>query len=353
MLEVSSDFWQDRPVLVTGHTGFKGGWLSLWLQQLGARVSGYALSPPTRPSLFEVAGVGAGVQHHLGDLRDQGRLEAVMRETAPEIVFHLAAQPLVRESYRDPAGTLTSNVLGTMNVLEAVRKQPAVKAVVIVTSDKCYLNREWLWPYREDEALGGKDPYSASKACTELITAAWRDSFLAETVAIATARAGNVIGGGDWATDRLVPDTLRAWQTGGIVHIRYPDAIRPWQHVLEPLHGYLLLAQHLSAGKAIGAWNFGPRESDLLSVAELLDLLARDWGGDSRWWHDGNSHPYEAGRLQLDSSRARELLGWRNRLDCQDALAWTVAWHRAWLSGEDMQAFTLRQIHEFMTRPTQ
>ncbi len=350
MLGLAPDFWQGRSVLVTGHTGFKGGWLSLWLQKLGAQVTGYALTPPTTPSLFETACVGEAMQHHLGDLRDAAKLEQVMQAAAPEIVFHLAAQSLVRESYRDPVGTITSNVIGTMNVLEAIRRQPSVKAVVIITSDKCYQNREWLWPYREDEALGGKDPYSASKACAELITAAWRGSFLADRVAIATARAGNVIGGGDWAVDRLVPDALRAWQAGETVRIRYPDAVRPWQHVLEPLSGYLLLARRLHDGQAVGAWNFGPQESDTLSVGELLDRLASRWGQEARWHTDKSEHPHEAGMLRLDSSRARSQLGWATRFNSTQALDRVVSWHRAWLNGQDMHAFTLGQIEEFMTQ---
>jgi len=349
MLGLMPGFWQGRQVLVTGHTGFKGGWLCLWLQKLGACVSGYALPPPTTPSLFDTARIFHGMNHHVGDLRNTTSLEKVMQEAAPEVVFHLAAQPLVRESYRDPVGTITSNVVGTMNVLEAIHRQPSVKALVVITSDKCYLNREWHWPYREDEALGGKDPYSASKACAELLTAAWRDAFLGDRVAIATARAGNVIGGGDWATDRLVPDALRAWQTGKTVQVRYPDAIRPWQHVLEPLAGYLLLAQHLWDRKAIGVWNFGPQEGDTLSVGELLDKLASRWGQEARWQADKTEHLPEAGMLRLDSSRARNQLGWATRLDSSQALDRVISWHRAWLHGQDMHAFTLGQIEEFMT----
>jgi CDP-glucose 4,6-dehydratase len=348
MLGVTDGFWTGRPVLVTGHTGFKGGWLCLWLEALKANVSGYALAPPTTPSLFEVAGVGNGLRHHIGDLRDQANLEQVMQTAAPEVVFHLAAQPLVRESYRDPVGTITSNVIGTMNVLEAVRRQPSVKAVVVVTSDKCYLNREWLWPYRENEALGGKDPYSASKACTELLTAAWRDTFLANKVSIATARAGNVIGGGDWAVDRLVPDALRAWQAGEVVQVRYPDAIRPWQHVLEPLAGYLQLARRLFDGNAVGAWNFGPLAGDSLSVADLLDQLAATWGEGARWKADPASHPSEAGLLRLDSSQARAQFGWRSYFNCREALIRVVDWHRAWLSRQDMRQFSVNQLLEYM-----
>jgi CDP-glucose 4,6-dehydratase len=353
MLEVGKDFWRGRPVFVTGHTGFKGSWLSLWLQSLGADVTGYALPAPTNPSLFEIAEVARGMKHVHGDLRDVATLERTIRHAAPEVVFHLAAQSLVRQSYRDPVDTITSNVIGTMNVLEAVRRQPSVKAVVIVTSDKCYLNRESPRPYREEDSLGGKDPYSASKACAELLAAAWRDSFLADRVAVATARAGNVIGGGDWAADRLVPDALRAWSNGETVQVRYPAAVRPWQHVLEPLAGYLLLARRLLDGKAVGAWNFGPLEGDALTVAELLNALAKLWGPSARWQTDDGEHPAEAGLLRLDSSRARTELGWRTRYDSQGALERVVAWHRAWLDGKDMRDFSLGQIENYMARGTE
>lgn len=346
-LGLSPEFWRDRPVLITGHTGFKGGWLSLWLEYLGAKVTGYALPPPTVPSLFEAARVGTGIRHVLGDVRDADGIDGVVRDTAPEIVFHLAAQPLVRESYRDPVGTIASNVVGTMNLLEAVRRQPSVKAVLVVTSDKCYLNREWPWPYRENEALGGKDPYSASKACAELLVAAWRDSFLSDRVAVATARAGNVIGGGDWAMDRLVPDALRAWGEGRSVTIRYPHAIRPWQLVLEPLAGYLILGAALLQDQGSGAWNFGPEDRDSLSVAQLLDRLARLWGGGAAWQADASPNPAEAGLLRLDSSRARMELGWRSRYDIDETLARTVAWHRAWREGQDMRRLSLAQIQEY------
>jgi CDP-glucose 4,6-dehydratase len=350
MLGLEAEFWRGRRVLVTGHTGFKGGWLSLWLQTLGADVSGYALPPPTTPSLFEAARVADGMRHAVGDLRNPSDLERAMGLAAPAVVFHLAAQPLVREGYRDPAGTVTSNVVGTMNVLEAVRRQPSVKAVVVVTSDKCYANREWPWPYRENDALGGKDPYSASKACTELLAAAWRDSFLDDRVALATARAGNVVGGGDWAPDRLVPDALRAWQAGEPVAIRYPQAVRPWQHVLEPLAGYLLLARRLLEGGGGEAWNFGPPDGDAMSVGELVDTLAALWGPQAHRRADPAPQPPEAGQLRLDSSKARSKLGWRSRYGTREALALVVAWQRAWLDGEDMRAFSLRQIDDYMTQ---
>lgn len=343
-------FWRDRSVLVTGHTGFKGSWLSLWLQRRGARVAGYALPPPTTPSLFEVARVGEQMAHFVGDVRDADRLGEVLRESAPEIVFHLAAQSLVREGYRDPVGTVATNVLGTVNLLEAVRRQPTVRAVVVVTSDKCYLNRERLQPYQEDEPLGGKDPYSASKACAEILSAAWRDSFLAERVALATARAGNVIGGGDWSPDRLVPDALRAWQQGRVLKVRSPLAVRPWQDVLEPLSGYLLLAEQLCLGKGVGAWNFGPAAADSLSVADLLARLSDCWGEAGRWQSERGKQAEdrpEAGLLRIDSSRARQSLGWRPRLTSEDALARAVAWYRAWLAGQDMRQFSKDQIDAY------
>jgi CDP-glucose 4,6-dehydratase len=340
-------FWRDRSVLVTGHTGFKGSWLCLWLQALGARVSGYSLPPPTTPSLFEAARVGQQMGHFEGDVRDAERLGKVFQDSAPEVVFHLAAQSLVREGYRDPVGTITTNVIGTVNLLEAVRRQPTVRAVVVVTSDKCYLNREWLWPYREDEPLGGKDPYSASKACAEIVSAAWRDSFLAERTGLATARAGNVIGGGDWAPDRLVPDALRAWQQGRVLKVRSPQAVRPWQDVLEPLSGYLLLAEQLCEGKGIGAWNFGPAEDASLSVADLLEHLSACWGAEAQWQGELGEHPVEAGLLRIDSSRARQLLGWCPRLRGNDMFARVVSWHRAWLAGQDMRQFSMDQISEY------
>lgn len=349
LLGMTPDFWRGKPVLVTGHTGFKGGWLSLWLQQLGAHTHGYSLPTATQPSLFAEARVGEGMTNVEGDIRDLPYLRACMGAAQPEIVFHLAAQSLVRPSYLDPIETMTSNVIGTMNVLEAVRSTPSVKALVVITSDKCYENREWQQPYREGEAMGGRDPYSASKACAEIVTASWRASFLAEKgVAVASARAGNAIGGGDWAADRLIPDALRAWQDGQALRVRYPQAVRPWQHVLEPLAGYLLLAENLYGGKSAEAWNFGPTENDMRPVGEILDSLAALWGDGASWQADGQQHPHEAGLLRLDSSKARTLLGWKSQFDIEQALERVVSWHRGWMAGADMRAFTLDQIGQYM-----
>lgn len=338
MLGLNPAFWRGRSVLVTGHTGFKGCWLSLWLERLGAQVAGYALPPPTNPSLFELVGADATTRHHTGDILDFDGLRRAFDASRPEIVLHLAAQALVRESYRNPLATIATNVSGTANVLEAARQTPSVRAVVVVTSDKCYENREWLWPYREGEALGGSDPYSASKACAEIVTAAWRRSFPRDGLAIGSARAGNVIGGGDWAAERLVPDALAAWSSGRSLVVRNPLAIRPWQHVLEPLHGYLLLAQRLVHHEAADAWNFGPAEADMVTVARLLDGLASHWGSGARWEPDAQPHPPEASLLRLDSSRARAQLGWRPVWPLDEALSRTVDWHRAWLSGRKVRA---------------
>ena len=295
----SSAFWHDRRVLVTGHTGFKGAWLSLWLSRLGARVTGLALAPETSPSLFTLAGLAERVDSRLGDIRSRAIVDAVVAESRPEVVFHLAAQALVRRSYADPVATYETNVMGTAHVLEAARRADGLRAVVVVTSDKCYENREWWWPYREDDALGGYDPYSSSKGCAELVTAAWRRSYFggpASPAGVASARAGNVIGGGDWAEDRLVPDCMRAFGTSTPVVIRRPAAVRPWQHVLEPLAGYLLLAERLAEGPGFAeAWNFGPSVDDARPVSWVVDRLVRFWGGDARWAHDGSEQPHEAG----------------------------------------------------------
>lgn len=346
------DFWRGRRVFLTGHTGFKGGWLALWLSSLGAKVTGYALPPPTDPSLFELTRLHELVDHEVGDIRDPQPLTAAMRRAAPEVVIHMAAQPIVRASYDAPADTFATNVLGTAHVLDAVRASPGVRAVVVVTSDKCYENREWHWGYREDEAMGGADPYSASKGCTELVAASYRRSFFPADrydqhgVALATVRAGNVVGGGDWAADRLVPDAMQAFSRGETLTLRYPGAVRPWQHVLEPLAGYLAVARRLAAeGPAWGeGWNFGPGEEGERTVAAVVERLAALWGDGARWAVTGEPQPHEARFLKLDCSKARARLGWRPRLDFAATLALAVDWRRAYVEGGDMRATTLAQI---------
>ena len=344
--------WNGRRVFLTGHTGFKGGWLALTLTRLGAVVRGYALDPSTDPSFFASAKVGSVVDDVRGDIRDASNLSASMRAFAPEVVFHLAAQPLVRRSYVDPIGTYATNVMGTANVLEAVRAISSVRAIVIVTTDKCYLNREWHWGYRETEALGGYDPYSSSKACVEILSASYRSSFFSlesfdqHKVALATARAGNVIGGGDWSEDRLIPDLVRGFMSGAPVPIRRPQSIRPWQHVLEPIAGYVALAERLLAGekKFADAFNFGPWDDDAWPVERIATAMSKRWGGGASWFLDGNESVHEAGYLKLDSSKARAELAWQPRLRLESALEWLVDWYRAWQSGDDMQTFSLQQI---------
>jgi CDP-glucose 4,6-dehydratase len=344
---VNAGFWRGRKVLITGHTGFKGGWLALWLGSLGAKVHGFALAPPTEPNFFTAAQIAQGLAGHtLGDIRDVGALTRALQAAAPEIVLHLAAQPLVRASYVDPVATYATNVLGTVHVLEAVRQCASVRAIVNVTTDKCYENREWLWPYRESDPLGGYDPYSSSKACAELVTSAYRRSFLSQAgVAIASARAGNVIGGGDWADDRLLPDFFRAAQAGRPLQVRHPQAIRPWQHVLEPLCGYLLLAEQLleKGQTAAEAWNFGPHEEDARSVHWLLSWLATRMPGTS-WQQVGAEQVHEAGTLKLDSTKARSRLAWSPRWSLDEALEKTVEWHVAWAAGAPLRELSLRQI---------
>lgn len=355
VMDVTSQFWRGKRVLLTGHTGFKGGWLCLWLQHLGAEVTGYALEPPTQPNLFEAARVGEGMRSILGDVRDFDALWATVRECQPEIVFHLAAQPLVVPAYRQPLETYAINVLGTVHLLEAVRRTPGVRAVVNVTSDKCYENREWLWGYREDEPMGGHDPYSSSKGCAELVTAAYRRSFFAPasdrpSVALASARAGNVIGGGDWAEDRLVPDVVRSFLAGRAVTLRHPDAVRPWQHVLEPLSGYLMLAERSwKEGQAFAeGWNFGPSEEDARPVRWLVERLAALWGEGASWRMADASHPHEAHYLKLDRTKARVRLGWTPRWNLERTLEETVVWYRAHQAGAEMRGATLAQIERFM-----
>ena len=355
-LAVNPSFWSGKKVFVTGHTGFKGSWLCLWLKELGAEVTGYALQPPTTPSLFEEADVARDMRSIIADIRDGERLTTEMRAAAPEIVIHMAAQPLVRHSYVAPVETYATNVMGTVHLLEAVRNTPGVRAVVNITSDKCYENREWDWGYRESDHLGGHDPYSNSKGCAELVTAAYRNSFFNPEkysnhgVALASARAGNVIGGGDWAQDRLIPDIMRAIEQGQAVHIRSPYAIRPWQHVLEPLGGYLLLAEKLYTGGVAyaGAWNFGPHDEDARPVQWIVEQLAALWGNGASWQLDGHPHPHEAHYLKLDCSKAKARLDWHPRWHLENTLGAIIDWHRAYRDGKEMRAFSLGQIQQYV-----
>ena len=349
---MNKSFWQDKKVLVTGHTGFKGSWLSLWLQKLGADVTGYALSPPTRPSLFQVASVAEGMTSIIGDVRDLESLRAVVAQNKPEIVIHMAAQPLVRYSYDNPVETYSTNIMGTVNILEAVRLAESVRVLVSITSDKCYENREWLWGYREDEHMGGHDPYSSSKGCAELVISAYRNSYFAtqyHEVSLASTRAGNVIGGGDWAKDRLIPDIMKAMMENRPVVIRSPHSIRPWQHVLEPLNGYLAVAEKLweHGARFAQAWNFGPSSEDAKTVSWIVEYLTRTWGEEARWELDSGQHPHEDTYLKLDCSKARTLLGWAPRLDLAMTLDWIVEWYRAYQGQQDMRALTQEQITRF------
>jgi CDP-glucose 4,6-dehydratase len=348
---VDRGFWRERKVLLTGHTGFKGAWAALWLQSLGARVTGFSAGRPSEPSLYQLARVGEGMQSIEGDIRDHEQIGSAVAETAPEVVIHMAAQSLVRPSFVEPRETYEANVMGTVNVLDAVRRaQHAVRVVVNVTSDKCYENREWEWGYREDEPMGGHDPYSSSKGCAELVTAAFRRSFFAapEGTRLASARAGNVIGGGDWGRDRLMPDVMRAALAGDELRVRNPNSIRPWQHVLNPLSGYLVLAQALwdSPEHACG-WNFGPSEEDARPVGWIVERAMELWPQDLRFVLDEGPHPHEARYLKLDSSRARARLGWRPLLGLDAALEATVGWYRELHAGADMRAVTVRQIEAF------
>lgn len=350
-------FWSGKRVFLTGHTGFKGSWLALWLQQLGAEVTGFALDAPTQPSLFDVAQVAQGMQSVQGDVRDLPALMRAMQAAQPEIVIHMAAQSLVRLSYDTPVETYATNVMGTVHLLEAVRQTPGVKAVVNVTTDKCYENKEWAWGYRENEPMGGFDPYSNSKGCSELVSAAYRSSFFNPAlhaqhgVALATARAGNVIGGGDWAKDRLVPDILAAFEAGKQVAIRNPHATRPWQHVLEPLRGYLTLAERLfTDGPAFAeGWNFGPHSDDAKPVEWIVQHMAQHWAQDASWQVDAGEHPHEAHYLKLDISKAAHRLHWHPAMRLDNALALIVDWARARQRGADMRAITQQQIADYQS----
>ncbi len=344
-------FWNGKRVLVTGHTGFKGAWLSLSLQALNAEVTGFSLAPPTSPSLFEQANVAQGMRSILGDVNDAAAVGAAFAESSPEVVIHMAAQPLVRESYVDPAGTYLTNVVGTANVLNAVRNCQSVRSVVVITTDKCYENREWAWPYREDDRLGGYDPYSSSKACTELVVSSFRNSFFHESryakhgVALASARAGNVLGGGDWAKDRLIPDIIRAFAAGRTLVIRNPIAVRPWQHVLEPLRGYLMLAENLYTRgiEFSGAWNFGPQYDDARPVEWIVRKMASKWEG-AEWVIDNSEQPHEAQMLKLDWSKAAQMLQWRPALSLETALEFACEWYRGVALGGSARELCDRQI---------
>lgn len=353
LVKPNPQFWSSKSVLLTGHTGFKGGWLASWLNQLGANIRGFALAPDTNPNLFTQLGLGKMLGEDFHDLRDRNGIEQALATSKPEIVFHLAAQPLVRQSYSDPLETFAVNVMGTANLLEAVSRTSHVKAMVVVTTDKCYLNNESIWPYRENDPLGGRDPYSASKACTEIVTHSFRQSFLADRgIQVATARAGNVLGGGDWASDRLVPDCVRAAQKGETMVIRSPHATRPWQHVLEPLLGYILLAERLYAGPGphFDAFNFGPPAHGVRPVSEVATAMMGLLGGKVELQVQ-NSGLHEATNLNLDSSKARTLLGWRPRLTPDETLQWTAAWYRAIMEGKSSAStFTVQQIKDYQNK---
>ncbi len=343
------DFYKNKKVFITGHTGFKGSWLTLWLTMMGAKVLGYALEPNTDPSLFNVLNLHKDIDHIIGDIRDFEKLREIITEFKPEIVFHLAAQPLVRLSYREPRLTYETNVMGTVNLLEAIRQTKSIRAVVNVTSDKCYENKEWVWGYREIDPMGGYDPYSSSKGCSELITAAYRNSYFKNTeTAIASARAGNVIGGGDWAEDRLIPDIVRSLSKGKQIIIRNPKATRPWQHVLEPLSGYLLLGRLLyEKGQEFAeAWNFGPNDSCMMTVEEIVKKSIEIWGSGS-YVVDSSEQPHEANLLKLDVSKAEKRLGWISVLSPIQSVNSSISWYLQFYSGGDIDCLTRSSIHDF------
>jgi len=351
---MNASFWQGRRVFVTGHTGFKGGWLCLWLKQLGADVTGYALAPATVPSLFDTAAVATGMHSAIGDIRDQEKLSQAMLEARPEVVIHMAAQALVRYSYQHPVETYEVNVMGTVNLLEAVRSCDSVKSVLLITSDKCYENKEREAGYREDEAMGGYDPYSNSKGCAELVVSAYRQSFFdnGKHVAIATARAGNVIGGGDWSADRLIPDMVRAFIAGESVVIRNPGAVRPWQHVFEALHGYLLLLERMAVQPSIFSqpWNFGPADADARDVAWIVEKFVHTWGNAEWRVEPDAANLHEAHLLRLDCSKARRELGWEPVLELEQTIAWIADWYRSFYEGRDMRELSLEQLQNFQNR---
>jgi CDP-glucose 4,6-dehydratase len=349
--KVNPEFWQGKRVFLTGHTGFKGSWLSLWLQQMGVIVKGFALEPNTRPNLFNLAEVSKNMESEIGDITNLSQIKDSMNSFNPDILIHMAAQPLVRTSYEEPVLTYATNVMGTVNVLEAARTCKNLKAIVSVTTDKCYENKEWVWGYRENEPIGGFDPYSSSKGCAELVTAAYRNSFFnaENSAAIASARAGNVIGGGDWAEDRLIPDILKSFEKKNPVMVRNPMATRPWQHVLEPLSGYLVLAEHLfNEGKSFAeAWNFGPKDEDCKPVSWLLDKMVANWHDHASWELDKNNNPHEAGYLKLDCSKAASKLNWQPKWNLDFTLCKIINWHKSYLYGSNIQEECLKEITEY------
>ena len=346
-MQITPTFWKNRKVLITGHTGFKGSWLSLWLQHLGAELTGISLDPPTSPSLYQRAEVANGMISLRQDIRNGEELKKYFQQYKPEIVFHLAAQPLVRYSYKAPVETYETNVMGTLHVLEAIRTIDSVQATVLITTDKCYQNREWYWGYREIDPMGGHDPYSSSKGAAELLIASYRDSYLPN---IASVRAGNVIGGGDWAEDRLIPDIIRAFQSSETVSIRNPHSIRPWQHVLEPLYGYLVLAEKLCTdGKRYSqAWNFGPNDEDAKPVQSIVEWMTKQWGGDASWRVEQGEHPHEAKYLKLDCSKARKHLQWMPAWNLEVALEKIVEWHKFDKQTNNMRDVCVNQIHDYI-----
>lgn len=352
---IDPNFWKDKKVFLTGHTGFKGSWLSLWLSSIGAKVTGYALAPNTMPNLFSVLAIDSLIEKsYIADIRDLVSLQNAISAAKPEIVIHMAAQPLVRYSYLNPVETYATNVMGTVNVLEATRNVDSIRATVVVTTDKCYENKEWIWGYRENESMGGSDPYSNSKGCAELVTSAYRQSFFARPGThnnVASARAGNVIGGGDWADDRLIPDTIKAFEMNLPLMIRNPLATRPWQHVLEPLSGYLILAQALyQKGPSFASgWNFGPLEEDNRTVQEVVDLFIAGWGRNAHWKKEGADQPHEANLLKLDCSKARAQLGWAPKWRLEGAIRKIIQWQQAFQAKENMQDISLEQINQYMS----
>ena len=351
---MNSAFWQGKRVFLTGHTGFKGSWLSLWLQKLGANLTGFALAPPTTPSLFDLARVADGMRSIEGDIRDLEMFKATLINADPEIVIHMAAQSLVRHSYQNPVDTFASNVMGTVHLFEAICATPSVRAVVNITTDKCYENKEWIWGYREDEPMGGHDPYSASKACAELVSNAYRRSFFQEgehKVAMATARAGNVIGGGDWANDRLMTDLITSFTLGKPVFIRNPNATRPWQHVLEPLRGYLMLAEKLFTNGAeyAEAWNFGPNDSDMVDVETVIDEMQGHMSRTVNVELNKDESKHEASLLKLDVSKAKRKLDWKSRWDFKESIKLTADWYEAYYQHQDIYEYSLSQIKQYLT----